>query len=137
MKAKSIEGATFWKELEPDIKAGGGFAHFNDGDLQYAAMQASSKMVIVQRTAKEFFSTTVARESAKLGLKVVINANYFDLTSFGYAHVFTSNDPEEASYTVSVGQVISAGAIFGTPDPKRFYFGQKQVPVPLPKISEI
>jgi hypothetical protein len=101
VKAKAIAGPTFWADLEPDIAAGGGVAHYNDGDLQYAALRATATMSIVRRTTEELFSATAISGWVNAALKAIINGNLFDVTRSGKLDAFSGHDPVPAGETTS------------------------------------
>jgi len=126
MISKPIQGTQFWNELNPEITNGGGVGHFNDGDLQYAAMNASVKMRTIVRTREELFEDTIDRENGRF--KVAINGNWYGLDLAGKMDALSGHDPVEATHTSPEGQVISNGRIVtGTPEPDKFYVAYSDI----------
>jgi hypothetical protein len=122
MVSKRITGSTFWDDLDTEIDAHGGVGHFNDGDLQYAAMSAQVRMKVILRTHEELFEDTITRENATNNFKAVINGNLWDLTGAGYRDVVLGHDPVEAGDTLPIGQVITGNTLSaGSSETERFF----------------
>ncbi|MFL5343756.1 MAG: phosphodiester glycosidase family protein [Hyalangium sp.] len=122
MLPKPIIGGNFFTALETVLGSSSGRGHFNDGDLQYAALKLPAAMLIVRRTAEELFSATVAREQASSKLFAVINGNMWNVTTAGKLNAFSGHDPVPAGETTPMGQVIVSGQMVdGTPEPNRFF----------------
>jgi hypothetical protein len=64
----------------------------------------------VIRTKEEFFSTTVLTYLSTKKPSVVINGNFYDLTTSGYLDVMSGNDPVAADNTIPLGLVIQNGS---------------------------
>jgi hypothetical protein len=111
MVSLPISGSNFWSLLATQIARNGGVAHCNDGDLQYAAVGASSQLHIVRRTSEEFFSATVHRESWANKLKVVVNGNLWGLTTSGYTDVGWDHDAVPADDTTVEGHIVQNGRV--------------------------
>lgn len=106
-----ISGSNFWSALATEIVRNGGVAYCNDGDLQYVAVEASSRLHIVRRTSEEFFSSTVQRESWAHKLKVVVNGSLWGLTNSGYSDVAWGHDPVPANETNVEGHIVQNGSV--------------------------
>ena len=128
-----ITGRNFFNDLNPGIREGRGVGHFNDGDVQYAAMDASALMVIVRRTTEELFERFVARESRAEHLKVVINGNYYDVELDGKIDAFNGHDPVQAYYSLPEGHVLSQGSrVDGSSRPDHFFVAREAINYPNP-----
>lgn len=80
------------------------------------------EMTPVLRRGKEFFSDTVRKESSRLKLPIVINANFYDLAKSAFVTVFSRHIPIDASETTIQGLIVKdKRAIAGTSRPSDFY----------------
>ena len=133
MRPMPITGRNFFNDLNPGIREGRGVGHFNDGDVQYAAMDASALMIIVRRTRGELFERFVARYSREEHLKVVINGNYYDVELDGKTDAYFGHDPVEALYSLPEGHVVSEGHLVdGSSRPNHFFVAREPINYPNP-----
>jgi hypothetical protein len=118
----SLSSSSFWKDISG--KAG---TLQRDGALRYVVLSHSATMKIIRRTREELFSTTVNREGA--GMTVVVNGNYYDVSTAGKMDALAGSDPVAASATTIEGRLISNGALLaGRAAPQMFYFAQQAMP---------
>jgi hypothetical protein len=119
---KAISGANFFQQLDPIVASQGGVAYFRDGDLHYAALDATSRMRVILRDTEELFEDTIRKEQAAFGFKAAINGNNYDLSYVGKMDALAGHDPVPAQETTPKGLVVSGGMIVaGNPEPQRFF----------------
>jgi len=118
----SLSSSTFWK----DISGKSGTLQ-KDGALRYVVLSHSANMKIIRRTREELFSATVNREGA--GMAVVVNGNYYDVSTAGKMDALAGSDPVPATATTVEGRLISNGGLLaGRSAPQMFYFAQQAMP---------
>lgn len=121
MNSLPIQGKDFWSKVFDEIKAGGGIAHLNDGDLQYVAMTIRARMAVIRRTKEELFSKTLDDAVADNKYRVAVNGSLYDVTSSGVTDALFGHDPVEASETTPVGHVYINGMKVDGRDSIAFY----------------
>lgn len=118
----------FWKKIRPLI---GTLQEDTTFGMVYVPLDWTSEMRIIVRTKEEFFTDTVSREAA--GLRVVVNGNYYGLSSAGKMDAALGHDPVDPSHTSVEGQLVNRGArIGGDSRPQHFYFARVPDPRPGP-----
>jgi len=118
----SLSSPTFWRDISRHL----GTAQ-RDGALHYVVLDHTTEMRIIRRTREELFSSTVMREGA--GLSVVVNGNYYDVSTAGISDALWGHDPVAAAETTILGRLINRGSILGgRSSPNMFYFGQRSMP---------
>jgi hypothetical protein len=118
----SLSSPNFWR----DIKKVLGIAQ-NDSGVDYVVMDHGAEMNVIVRTAEELFSSTVSTHLS--GMHVVVNGNYFGLTTMGKVDVAWGHDPVPAADTLIEGRVVSGGGVIaGDSRPLLFWFGQVATP---------
>lgn len=94
----------------------------DDGTFHYVVFLRPVRMRTIIRTQAEPFTRTVARRAASFD--VIVNGNYFGLTTWGKV-VARMGTVDEPSSTIIEGEIVSQGRrIAGTPNPDRFFLAE-------------
>lgn len=98
-----------------------------DGSLRYVILDHGYRMQPIVRTREELFVDTLRREG--VGMKVVVNGSYYDVSRSGILDAVMGHDPVPASETTLLGIVVHNGrSIAGTSRPQHFYFANRNMP---------
>ena len=101
------------------------FKYSNSGATHMVAGTGNVQMVMIARTAKEFFTTFIEREAKANGFKAVVNGSYVDLSFVSKVAVKSNDEPLDASDSQPVGRVIQNGKLLaGSSSTGKFYFSQ-------------
>ena len=117
--ALAIAGPNFWTSAASNI----GF--HSDGDLLYVVLDDTAKMEVVLRSKGQMFTAAAAAAGAR-GLRVVVNANMYDI-SWGplVGIAFGAGKPLDPAVITPIGRVVSASRTTGRSAPSLFYVAYK------------
>lgn len=104
--------------------------------LSMVAMRASAPMDVILRTTERLF-TVAAPTLVGRSAKVIINANFYDVSNSGLSDAFFGHDPVPASATTPLGQLVEGGRVVaGSSKPQMFYWAQvRTMGLPAPGQS--
>lgn len=92
--------------------------------LSMVAMSAARAMNVILRTTEELF-TVAAPRIAGGAARVIVNGNFYDLTSSGMMDAMVGHDPVAANETTPLGQIIERGSLAGGASAAQmFYWAQ-------------
>src|SRR5437868_3152849 len=94
---------------------------YRDGDMVMMVLPIAARMLVIYRTAKELFTTTVANSFKKRPFVCAINAIQYSLDYSGKASALMG-DPDDASDTTPDGILVNQGVVLGGRSaPQMFY----------------
>ena len=91
-----LRSPRFWPLITPLVDT---VQHDATLGVHYIVLDHSTRMRVLNRTAEELFSATVARAGS--GMKVVVNGNYYDVSRLGLVDALVGHDPVAASHTTA------------------------------------
>jgi hypothetical protein len=115
----------FWKEAANSVGA-----MRTEGSLRYILLDKTYKMAPIVRNKRTTFTDFLATDAAAVGCEVIINGNFYDLSSKLLTHLIAEiGIPDDPADTKIEGRIVQGGkTIAGDSRPKSFWFAQLSAP---------
>lgn len=116
--AKTMTGATL-------LDTASSTTLFRDGDFYYLILDEQTRMKIILRTQDELFTRFAMRAAGRQGLDIVVNGNYYDVSTAGLIWAGLGSTSGGGSRTRPEGRLVDTQTIIGGDSrPKSFFAAQ-------------